>query len=234
LIYSLLTLGFLLGIRHALEADHVAAVASLATRASSARESAKLAALWGAGHASMLTLVGGAVVLLGAAVPAGVSRLFEAAAGVLLALLGADVLRRARRRHVHFHVHRHDHGVRHLHVHSHAGEPETHDPARHRHQHPQGLLARALLVGSVHGLAGSAALVVVSLQAVKSVPAAIAYMAVFGVGSVLGMVLFSMVIALPLRLRSGHLERAARGLEAALGAVSVALGLWIAFQVGRG
>ncbi|HEX6738033.1 MAG TPA: sulfite exporter TauE/SafE family protein [Vicinamibacteria bacterium] len=234
MFFSLLTLGFLLGIRHALEADHVAAVASLATRASSARESAKLAALWGAGHASMLLLVGGAVVALGAAIPRGVAQAFEVIAGLLLALLGADVLRRARRRRVHFHVHRHEEGVRHLHVHSHAGEPAAHDPERHRHEHPQGLLARALLVGSVHGLAGSAALVVVSLQAARSVAAALAYMALFGLGSVLGMVLFSMVIAMPLRLGNRHLERAARGLEAALGAVSVALGLWIAFHAARG
>jgi cytochrome c biogenesis protein CcdA len=234
-LFSLLTLGFVLGIRHALEADHVAAVAALATRASSARQSAKLAALWGAGHATVLLLVGAALVVLGAAVPPGLARAFEGAAGLLLAALGVDVLRRVRARRVHFHVHRHPEGVRHVHLHAHAGEPEAaHDPERHQHEHPRGLLARALLVGSVHGLAGSAALVVVSLQAVGSVPRALAYMAVFGLGSILGMVLFSLMIALPLRVRSRHLERAAQGLEAALGAFSLALGLWIAVRAGLG
>jgi cytochrome c biogenesis protein CcdA len=232
---SLLTLGFLLGVRHALEADHVAAVASLATRARSARDSARLAALWGAGHALMLLLVGGAVVALGAVLPDGLARLLEAAAGALLAALGLDVLRRLRGQRVHFHLHRHDDGVRHVHAHSHAGESAgSHDARAHEHEHPRGLFLRALLVGSVHGMAGSAALVVLSLQAVSSTPRALAYMAVFGLGSILGMVLFSLAVALPLSLRAGHLGRLARGLEAVLGVVSVALGLAIVVRAGLG
>ena len=111
MLLSLLALGFLLGVRHALEADHVAAVATLATRSSSAGQTARLAAAWGAGHALMLLLVGGLVVALGLSLPEGVARAFEAAAGVLLVALGLDVLRRLRRQHVHFHVHRHDGGV---------------------------------------------------------------------------------------------------------------------------
>ncbi len=235
MLISLLTLGFLMGVRHALEADHVAAVASLATRASSARESARLAALWGAGHAATLLLVGGLVVWLGATVPDGVARVLEAAAGALLVFLGVDVLRRVRRRQVHFHVHRHEGGVHHLHAHAHAGEPAAeHDPARHRHEHPRGLLLRALLVGSVHGMAGSAALVVLSLQAVSSTAGAVAYIALFGAGAVAGMVLFSLAIALPLGLRVRRLEYASRGLEAALGAASVLIGAWIFVRSGLG
>jgi cytochrome c biogenesis protein CcdA len=234
-LISLVTLGFLMGVRHALEADHVAAVASLATRASSPRETARLAALWGAGHAATLLLVGGLVVWLGGAVPGSVARVLEAAAGVLLVVLGADVLRRLRRRRVHFHAHRHEGGVQHLHAHAHAGEPAAaHDPARHRHEHHGGLFCRALLVGSVHGMAGSAALVVLSLQAVSSTAGAVAYMAVFGAGAVAGMVLFSLAIALPLGLRVGRLEAASRGLEAALGAASVAIGAWTVVRSGLG
>lgn len=232
---SLLTLGFLLGVRHALEADHVAAVASLATRASSPRETARMAALWGVGHAAVLLLVGGLVVWLGIALPPGLARSFEVLAGVLLALLGLDVLRRVRSRHVHFHVHRHEDGVHHLHAHAHAGEPaQAHDPARHRHEHPRGLLVRALLVGSVHGMAGSAALVLLALPAASSPGRALAYMAVFGAGAVAGMVLFSVIIAMPLRVRSRHLERASRTLETALGAASVLIGAWMAVRASVG
>jgi sulfite exporter TauE/SafE len=234
-LFSLLTFGFLLGIRHALEADHVAAVASLATRTTSPRQTARLAAVWGLGHASTLLLVGGVVAALGAALPEAAARVFEAAAGVLLALLGLDVLRRVRRQRVHFHVHRHDDGIRHLHAHAHAGEPAAdHDPSRHHHEHAPGLLRRALLVGSVHGLAGSAALVVLSLRSASSTAGALAYMAVFGVGSVAGMVLFSLAIALPMRLTSRHLERASRGLEAALGAASVLIGAWMVVKSSLG
>jgi cytochrome c biogenesis protein CcdA len=235
MLLSLLTLGFLLGVRHALEADHVAAVASLATRSSSPSQTARLAAAWGAGHAVMLILVGGLVVTLGWSLPVGLARVFEAAAGLLLVVLGIDVLRRLRHQSVHFHVHRHDGGIQHLHAHAHAGEPAgAHDPAAHRHEHPKRLLLRALLVGSVHGVAGSAALVVLSLQAVSSSARALAYIVVFGAGAVAGMILFSLVIAMPLRVKSRHLERASRHLETALGAASVLIGTWIAVNASLG
>jgi ABC-type nickel/cobalt efflux system permease component RcnA len=230
---SLLALGFALGVRHALEADHVAAVATLATRSSSPRATARLAALWGAGHAAALFVVAGSVVLLGATIPAWLARALETAAGALLIALGADVLRRLRTRHVHFHVHRHEGGVRHLHAHAHAGE-EAHDPARHDHEHSRLPFWRALVVGSVHGMAGSAALVVLSLQAVSSPATALGYVAVFGLGSVAGMVLFSIVIALPLRLRARQLEGAWRGLQAALGAASIGIGAWVVLRSGLG
>ena len=89
-------------------------------------------------------------------------------------------------------------------------------------------------MGSVHGMAGSAALVVLSLQAVSSPGRALAYMAVFAAGSIAGMVLFSLAIALPVRLQGRHLERASRGFEAALGAASVVIGVWVAVRAGLG
>jgi hypothetical protein len=230
----LLAVGLLTGMRHALEADHVAAVASLATRSSSVRHTAWLAAVWGAGHATSLLLAGGLVVALGAALPHALARAFEAAAGLLLVYLGVDVLRRMHGRRVHFHVHRHGDGVRHVHAHAHAPEGEPHDPARHEHAHPRGLLVRAGLMGTLHGMAGSAALVVLSLQAVSSPGLAFAYMGVFAAGSIAGMVLFSLAIAVPVRLHGRFLERAARGFEAALGAASVGIGAWAAVRASLG
>jgi uncharacterized membrane protein len=215
-------------VRHALEADHVAAVASLATRSASVRQTAWLAAMWGAGHAATLVLAGALTFALGVALPPGLARVFEAAAGLLLVYLGVDVLRRARRQRVHFHVHRHDDGVRHLHAHSHAAADEPHDPAHHRHAHAGGLMVRAGIMGSLHGMAGSAALVVLTLQAVSSPRAALLYMTVFAAGSIAGMVLFSLAISLPVRVQGPHLARASRVLEVALGAASVAIGLSMA------
>jgi ABC-type nickel/cobalt efflux system permease component RcnA len=231
---TLLAIGLLTGIRHALEADHVAAVASLATRSTSVRQTAWLAAVWGTGHAAALLIVGGVVVALGAAMPSGLARLFEVAAGLLLVALGIDVLRRLRRQKIHLHVHRHDGGLQHVHLHSHDGQAVSHEHDAHRHAHPRGLLLRAGVMGSLHGMAGSAALVVLSLQAVSSPARALAYMAVFAAGSVTGMVLFSLVIALPARLRGPRLSGAARGFEAALGAVSVAIGAWMVVRAGLG
>jgi hypothetical protein len=233
---SLLVLGFLMGTRHALEADHVAAVAALATRSRSALESVKLATLWGCGHAVMLIALAGLLAAVGTALPPAVAQGLEVLAGLVLAALGVDVLLRWRRKRVHFHVHGHGgEGVRHLHAHAHEGEPAAaHDPGHHEHPHAGGMLLRALLVGSVHGLAGSGALVLLALQSARSASHALAYVALFGVGSILGMLLFALAIALPLRWQARHLTWASRGLELALGTGSVVLGVRIALQAGLG
>jgi cytochrome c biogenesis protein CcdA len=230
----LLLFGLLTGVRHALEADHVAAVASLSTRSSSVRWTAWLAAAWGAGHAGTLMLVGALTFAAGVAIPQAWARGFEVAAGILLVYLGVDVLRRVRRERVHFHLHLHDGGVRHLHAHAHAGGRAPHDPAHHEHAHARGLMVRAGLMGSLHGMAGSAALVVLSLQAVSSARHALLYMAVFAAGSIAGMVAFSLVISLPVRLQGRHLERASRALEVALGVASVLIGASMAVTAGAG
>ena len=233
MLTSFLVLGLLMGMRHALEADHVAAVASLATRARSTAEGVRMAALWGCGHAGALIAFGGLVALFGASLPDGVARVLEGAAGLVLAGLGIDVLVRARRRRLHFHAHEHDGGLRHLHAHVHEGEPlAAHDASEHDHAHPTRGLGRALMVGGVHGLAGSGALVVLALQSATSGAGALAYVLVFGLGSVLGMVVFSLAITVPLRLQARHLAWATRGVETALGAASIGLGAWIVLRSG--
>lgn len=224
---TILILGFLLGVRHALEADHVAAVAALASRSASLRQSVELATVWGAGHWLILVIVALAMTMLDASLPESVARAFEIAAGVILIVLGLDVLRRVRRDHIHFHVHRHDDGRQHLHAHAHHAEPE-HDPTHHRHEHVS-LRPRALLVGGVHGMGGSAAVTVLSIQALGSPKWAVLYAALFGLGSILGMVLFTIVLSVPMRRTADHLGRFAYSLQMALGATTVGLGLWMAW-----
>src|SRR5262249_50005490 len=153
------------------------------------------------------------------------SRAFEVAVGIMLIVLGADVLRRLRTGRVHFHAHAHCEGEVHFHAHAHEGSG-AHTMDGHTHEH-QGL-PRALLVGSVHGLAGSAALVLLSLEAARSIPEALAYLALFAVGSILGMTVLSAIVSLPLRLWPHRLEPLRRGLEGALGIVTIGLGSWIA------
>lgn len=224
---TLLILGFLLGLRHALEADHVAAVAALATRSSSLFSTMRVAAAWGVGHTATLVFFGSILIALDASLPPDAGRMLEGAVGVMLVALGADVLRRLYRRHIHLHAHEHDGGIRHFHAHAHeTSEMATH----HEHVHVRGLLPRALLVGGVHGMAGTAALTLLSLQALRSTSWAFVYLTLFGFGSILGMVLFSMVISLPLRLSARHLTFASSGLEAGLGTVTILLGCWIVMQ----
>ncbi len=222
---SILLLGFLLGMRHAFEADHVAAVATLATRVNSVTKSIQQGAAWGLGHTLTLFLFGSIVLFVANIVPENMVNWLEFAVGLMLIFLGIDVIRRLMRDRVHFHVHAHDTGDVHFHAHSHKGEKrKNHDAQSHHHTHRNGFPFRALLIGLMHGMAGSAALILLSLQTVSSPWLGLLYIALFGVGSILGMSLFSLVIAIPLRA-SRHLTWLYGSLQALIGTGTVILGV---------
>ena len=221
---SVLLVGFLLGVTHALEMDHLAAVASLATRTESPRLALRLGAAWGLGHTLTLFAVGAFVLGFGLGAPERFSRWLELGVGLMLVLLGADVLRRVLVHRVHAHAHRHGDGHVHVHVHSHAAGP------RHEgHPHPGPVTARALLVGLMHGMAGSAALIVLVLATVDSFVSGVVYIALFGVGSILGMAALSLVISVPLQRSAATLVRFRLGLECAVGACTAGVGAWMLF-----
>ncbi len=169
-------------------------------------------------------------MLLGTALPPAIAGMLESLVGVVLIALGLDVLRRLRRDRVHFHVHRHADAPPHFHAHRHSPGEAVHDAAAHGHRHVQALGLRALGIGTLHGLAGSAALVLLAAEATRSVRAALAYLALFGVGTILGMMTLSVAISLPLRLSADRLGRYQHLLQGALGAATTALGVWIAVQ----
>jgi high-affinity nickel permease len=224
-----LGLGFLIGMKHALEADHVAAVASLASGSQSVGETTKMGVAWGLGHTATLFLIGTIVIVLEWVVPETMALALEFVVGLMLVALGIDVMVRMFRRNAHFHAHDHG-GNQHFHAHRHQ-QDRTHNTAAHAHTHPKGLPWRALLVGSVHGLAGSAALVLLTLSTIQSVWVGIAYMLLFGLGSVAGMAMLSCAIALPLRFTARHMTWAFRGLTASVGAATIVLGMSIAWRV---
>jgi hypothetical protein len=226
-MFSFLSLGFLLGLRHALDADHVAAVVSLATRGGSLRHQARQGALWGVGHTLTLLLVAGACLSLGIAVPEVAERGFEALVGGMLVLLGVSVLVRMRRRRIHLHRHRHEDGSDHVHAHGHEARIDHAEDA-HEHTHTRPSL-RALAVGAVHGLAGSAALVLLAAQTVRSPGAGLVYIGLFGIGSILGMMAIATLIAVPLRVSAKSRTGVFHALCGGAGAFSVLLGariLW--------
>jgi hypothetical protein len=229
---SILTLGFLLGLRHALDADHLAAVAALTTRGVTLRQSLRLGAAWGLGHGAILLGVGAIVLWVDAAVPARLARLLELGVGVMLMVLGADVLRRLIARRIHFHPHRHG-GVVHVHVHAHE-RAERHDPAYHEHPHPRGMPLRALAVGMVHGMAGSAALLLLTVQTIDSPVLGFTYIAIFGLGSIAGMVACTAVIALPLRFTARQFAGANFGLQLTIGVLTFGLGALLVYETGLG
>lgn len=220
LLFSLLLLGLLLGFKHALEADHVSTVATLASRSASTKDTLGVAAAWGLGHAAALAAAGSILIALGATLPDRMQRWLEAVVGAILVALGAGVLQRVREKRLHLHAHQHG-AERHLHFHSHAEE------AGHEHPHRAPLRRRSLLIGGLHGLAGTGAISLLALPATGSPLKALLYLLVFGVGSVFGMVALSLAVSLPLRLSARRLGRIGLALEGLLGVADVAIGGFI-------
>jgi cytochrome c biogenesis protein CcdA len=222
-MFAILGLGFLLGMQHALEADHIAAVSSIAARRSQIGDIVKHGLTWGLGHTLTLFVFAGIAILLGRAIPETAAKPIEGAVGVMLIGLGAHVLWRLWRDRVHFHRHGHADGTVHFHAHSHAGDTQPHTRTAHTHEH--GFRWRTLLVGLMHGMAGSAALLVLAVTQASSPVAGLGYVALFGIGSMIGMGALSAVIAVPLAVSARFLTVANRALQGAVGAVTIAIGL---------
>lgn len=220
---AILGLGLLLGMKHALDADHVVAVSTIvsAYKRMSIRKlwrSSLIGAFWGLGHTLTLLLVGIAILIFKLTIPEEWALGFEFAVGAMLVILGLLVARRMIRERWHLHPHEHE-GQTHLHWHSHK------DITDHSHAH----LKKSLLVGMVHGLAGSAALMLLVLATIKSVWQGILYILVFGVGSIGGMMFITTAISLPF-LWAARLEKTQRAITALAGLASIALGLTIMYE----
>ena len=202
-LIAFLAVGFFVGMGHALEADHLAAVATMLCSGANRRALILRGAVWGLGHTLALFVICSAVVLLGLTISGTLEAVLEFCVGVMIVVLGLQVIWRLRRERIHIHAHEHD-GVRHIHAHSHAGEPASHRESAHLHRHPaplhHALFAhrKALLVGLMHGAAGSAALLVLMVATTNSPGEALAYFLVFGIGSILGMATLSAVASYPL------------------------------------
>ena len=213
---AFLTWGLLIGLQHALEPDHLAAVGSLASRSRSPRALSAAGLWWGIGHAVPLVLLGGAALLAHATIPESFAKLAELAVGVMLVVLGGRVLYRLWHDRVHIHVHRHADGTVHVHAHSH----------KHGEEHEAHAHGSSFLVGVTHGLAGSAALVVVAAATAPSAWSAIGFVAVFSLGAAMGMAVLGAIVSVPARL--GWVpERGFRFVHLAVGCATVALGLRI-------
>jgi len=230
-VLSLLFIGFLIGMRHALEADHVAAVASIATTTDSLKSALKHGSVWGIGHTLTLFLFGSIVILTDSIMPENMAMGLEFVVGIMLLALGIDVIRRMIREKVHFHTHQHGDNKPHFHAHKHHNETE-HDPKQHQHQHSSKFPRKALYIGLMHGMAGSAALILLTLQTVNSPMTGLLYMLIFGIGSIAGMAALSVIIAIPLRYSEKGLTWLNNGLHSLIGIVTIALGSTIMYDIG--
>jgi ABC-type nickel/cobalt efflux system permease component RcnA len=208
-------LGSLLGMRHALEPDHLAAVSTLVSEERSSYQAALLGVCWGLGHTLALVAAGAVLVVLRAEMPTRVADLFELLVAVMLIALGVRAIFQAARQGRSGPVHAHQHRGR---VHAHASG------AAHVHIGTWTLAVRPLIVGAVHGLAGSGALTALVLATLPTTSAQLAYMGLFGLGSTIGMAALSGLLGWPLA-RLGANRALARAISMTVGVVSTGLGI---------
>ena len=224
-----LAVGFILGLRHALDPDHIVAVSTVVSECKSLRRSSLVGTFWGLGHTLSLFVVGCAVIALKLNISERVALLMEFAVAVMLVGLGANaVVKAVRGWRVHAHKHEHD-GNRHVHLHLHRpGEADV-----HKHRHILGSGVRPFLVGMVHGLAGSAGLVLLALATIPSAVVGMIYIVLFGLGSVGGMIVMSSLISLPFLLVGRRLNVFAKLLQVSVGIISIGFGVYLMWQYGE-
>jgi ABC-type nickel/cobalt efflux system permease component RcnA len=250
-LLSIIAIGFFLGMRHATDPDHVIAVTTIVSQQRTTRRAALIGAFWGLGHTVTILIVGSAIILFNLVIPVRLGLAMELAVGLMLIILGGWNLASFMRSlpdaglppdtdHPVIHSHAHRHGeLVHTHTHAHTGQAHIHAADSvfvRRLDHALGRLSayqfiRPLVVGIIHGLAGSAAVALLILASIRDSRWAIAYLLVFGVGTIAGMMLITMGIASTFRVVGNRFQAFSRKLALATGVLSVAFGVVIAYQI---
>jgi ABC-type nickel/cobalt efflux system permease component RcnA len=251
-VLSIIALGFFLGMRHATDPDHVIAVTTIVSRERSIGAAAWIGALWGLGHTITIFAVGAGIILVGWVIPTRLGLSMEFSVGLMLILLGIlnltgmlqwvnDQFLTSSPGSPSVHSHPHSHGG-HVHTHPHVHSPESHSHSTENTS--LGFLDRAfgklgvyqvlrpLVVGLVHGLAGSAAVALLVLTTIRQPRWAVAYLLVFGIGTIAGMMLITAAIAVPFTYASNRFTNLNRTLRIATGLLSLAFGLFLTYQIG--
>jgi high-affinity nickel permease len=247
-LFSIIVLGFLLGMRHATDPDHIIAVTTIVSHQRSIKHAAVIGVLWGLGHTITIFVIGSAIILFGLVIPPKVGLAMDFSVGLMLILLGIMNLSGIMRwvsvtLHLHTGQDLSPHGNGHS-VHSHA---RGHCLEKHSHTEDAtqvgwmdrifgrlGMyqIVRPLAVGIIHGLAGSAAVALLVLTTIRVPSLAAAYLLVFGIGTIAGMMLITAAIAAPFRFSDGRFSRLNDGLGLLSGLVSLAFGIFIVYQMG--
>jgi len=227
-----LGLGVVLGLRHSLDPDHVVAVSTIVSQYRNPLRAFWVGVSWGLGHTTTLLLLGVVIIALRLGIPDRLALLLEFFVGLMLVGLGAQVLYDYRKKRVHQHPHGHEERA-HQHFHSHAADP-GHAPEHHQ---ARGIgkpffRKKSYLVGIVHGLAGSAALTLLVLASIESPIAGMAFILLFGLGSVLSMGIATILISLPFVFSANRLPSLNRAIQLGVGVLSILFGGFLLYQIG--
>lgn len=217
-LFPILLFGFFLGVKHAFDADHLVAVSAMVSTHKNPFKAALVGAFWGMGHTTTLFLVGLLVLMLKVSIPQSLSLSFEILVGVMLVVLGISKLKGTSKK---THIHRHQHGS-----------------FLHSHTHPSGLIGhfhqhkRSFLIGIIHGLAGSGALMILVLSAIRSTVDGIFYILIFGIGSILGMSIISVILGLPFILSKKKFPKTEKYLTFITGILGIIIGISLIYEIG--
>ena len=233
-VASLLLFSFLLGLKHATEPDHLAAVSTIVSERKSIWSAFLVGGLWGVGHTISLLIAGILVIVLHFEIGPRMALALEFGVCLMLIALGSDALIKAvRGGQIHWHVHRHG-GIVHVHPHTHdaANVHSSSQPLETQSHHGLKLSPRPLIVGMIHGLAGSGALMLLILSTITSPVVGAIYILVFGIGSIGGMMLMSALIGLPFHFTAKRLGLAEWLLRGGAGLFSLGFGIFMVFDIG--
>ena len=225
---GILGFSFVWGLRHATDADHLAAVSTIVSERKSLWSSMLIGGFWGVGHTISLVIAGILVLLLDFQISERTERILEFGVGIMLFLLGLNVLRKLfQGGNLHFHPHEHG---EHAHVHPHIHTPEqAHEPHTH---HGFSFSPRSIFIGMIHGLAGSAGLMLVLIPMIESKIVGMLYILIFGIGSIGGMMIMSFLVGLPFHFTANKLNRLNYIFQSIAGLISIGLGLFLIYEKG--
>ncbi|MFN2747250.1 MULTISPECIES: urease accessory protein UreH domain-containing protein [Bacillus] len=214
-LFSVLMLALIFGIKHAIEPDHVIAVSTIASQSKKLWQASLAGIFWGIGHTATLFIVGIIVIVMKGQISEEWSMSLEFLVGIMLVYLGVKTILSFKNNHVHTHQH--------LHSHQSGGD--------HKHRHKKVTYLRSTFIGLVHGLAGSGAMVLLTMSTVKNVEEAALYILIFGAGTVIGMLFFTTIIGIPFVL-SKKRGAISGTLGMTTGVISAVFGVYYMYNLG--
>lgn len=233
-LFAALALGVVLGLKHSLDPDHVVAVSTIVSEYRNPLRSFWVGVSWGLGHTTTLLLIGVVIILLRLTIPDRLALMLEFLVGIMLVGMGAQVIYGFRKKSVHQHEHGHTE-EEHLHYHAHGPAQIVETGAGHHLAIEVGkpfLRKKSYIVGTVHGVAGSAALTLLVLASIDSAIAGVAYILLFGLGSVLSMGIMTILIGLPFMVSAQRMPRMNEIIKVGVGALSIVIGVMIMYEMG--